>query len=120
MFKVIVAGTRTFKGYQTLKSALDSLLAKRLEADEVVIISGHAAGADQMGERYAQERNLKCEIFPADWAQHGKAAGPIRNNQMAAVADALVAFWDGQSRGTQHMINTMYKLGKIVKIVRIR
>lgn len=76
-----------------------------------MIVSGHATGADALGERYAQERGLQVELHPADWDAYGRAAGPKRNEQMAEVADALIAFWDGQSRGTANMINVARKKG---------
>lgn len=117
-FRVIVAGSRTFKSYPRLRAALDHYLVNKLKTHDVVIISGTARGADQLGEQYAQERGLKCLQFPAEWDKYGKAAGYRRNEQMAQVADALIAFWDGQSRGTTHMINIMYKMGKITRIVR--
>ena len=49
---------------------------------------------------------------------HDKAAGPIRNRQMAEYADYLIAFWDGESRGTRNMIETMKKLGKHGVVIR--
>jgi hypothetical protein len=74
-----------------------------------VIISGGAAGADSLGEQYAQENGIAIERHPADWKKHGKAAGPIRNAEMAACADFLIAFWDGKSRGTQNMMMNAVK-----------
>ena len=65
-----------------------------------------------------QEHGLACDIHPADWDKHGKAAGPIRNAEMAEVADALIAFWDGQSRETKSMIDLARKKGLQVAIVR--
>jgi len=56
--------------------------------------------------------------FYAAWNTHGKAAGFLRNADMARVADRLIAFWDGSSRGTAHMIQTMEKMGKPVRIFR--
>ena len=67
---------------------------------------------------YAADHNLQCELFPADWEHHGKAAGPIRNAEMAEVADALIAFWDGQSRGTKSMIDLAKRKGLQVAVVR--
>ena len=81
-------------------------------------MSGHASGADSLGEKFAADHNLQCELYPADWDKHGKAAGPIRNAEMAEVADALIAFWDGQSRGTKSMIDLARKKGLQVAIVR--
>lgn len=68
-----------------------------------------AQGADRLGERYGKERGYSIRYFPADWDGKGRSAGFIRNEEMAKNADALVAFWDGQSRGTKHMIETAKK-----------
>ena len=83
-----------------------------------MIISGHASGADSLGERYVQERGSLLDTYPADRKVHGKAAAPIRNAKMAEVADALIAFWDGKSRGTKNMIDTAIKRGLKVAVVR--
>ena len=108
MFRVIVAGSRSFSDYEMLKYYLDKVLAN--VKDPIEIVSGHARGADALGERYAKERGYGLITFPADWASFGKLAGFRRNVQMARYADALVAFHDGESRGTQHMIETMRSL----------
>ena len=99
-YKVIVAGCRDFADYELLKEKCDFYLQNK-KPEIIVIVSGHASGADTLGERYAQERGYETEVYPADWKTNGRAAGPIRNAQMAAVADALIAFWDGKSRGTK-------------------
>jgi len=104
-FKVIVAGGREFDDYGMLCKHCDRLLSQKLATHQIVIISGEARGADTLGEKYAHERGYAIEKYPADWKRDGKAAGPIRNAQMAKVADALIAFWDGNSRGTQNMID---------------
>lgn len=118
MYKVIIAGGRHFDNYQLLKEKCDYYLQNKLKEGGVVIVSGHATGADALGERYAQERGLSIDAHPADWNQHGRAAGPIRNAEMAEVADALIAFWDGQSRGTANMINLAKSKGLKVAIVK--
>jgi hypothetical protein len=102
VFKLIVAGSRDFNDYELLKSKLDNA-KKHFGVFEVV--SGKARGADSLGERYAQENNLPIAEFPADWGTHGKKAGFLRNADMAEYADGCVVFWDGISKGTQHMIN---------------
>ena len=103
MIRVIIAGTRTFSDYDLLCERVDDLLAK-CKDKEIEIVSGGAKGADALGERYAEEHGLPCKVFPADWDKYGKAAGPIRNKQMAEYADACIVFWDGKSRGTNNMI----------------
>ena len=114
MFKVIVAGGRDFADYDLLKSKLDNLLVNR---NPVEIVSGTARGADKLGEFYAKRSQLALALFPADWDLYGKSAGFKRNAQMADYADALVAFWDGKSRGTMHMINLAKSAGLQVRVV---
>lgn len=116
-YRVIIAGCRDFVDYELLKEKCDFYLQNKKEED-IVIVSGHASGADALGERYAQERGLQLETYPADWKTHGRAADPIRNAQMASVAHALIAFWDGKSRGTKNMIDTATKRGLQVAVVR--
>lgn len=69
------------------------------------VISGTAQGVDTLGEYWAIENSIPLWRFPADWNQYGKRAGYLRNQQMADVADALIAIWDGESKGTKHMID---------------
>lgn len=116
-YRVIIAGCRDFNDYELLKEKCDYFLQDEKKED-VVIISGHASGADALGERYAQERGFQLETFPADWKAHGRAAGPIRNARMASAANALIAFWDGKSRGTKNMIETAKNHNLKVVVVR--
>lgn len=116
-FRVIIAGTRSFNNYEQLRDSCNSLLSEKQRTHTVVVISGTARGADQMGERYARERGFQLRRFPADWEQYGKSAGYIRNADMANNADALIAFWDGQSKGTLNMIETAKKKGLAVRII---
>ena len=109
MFKVIIAGTRDFADYETLKAYADKKLANITETIEIV--SGGARGADALGEQYAMERGYQIKRFPADWKQYGRAAGPMRNKAMAMYADALLAYWDGESRGTKSMIELAKEQG---------
>jgi len=110
--KVIVAGSRDFNDYETLKTVCDFMLSRQ---DEVEIVSGTARGADLLGERYAKEKGYSIKQFTPDWSK-GKSAGYIRNEEMAKYGDALIAFWDGKSKGTEHMINLAKKHGLKVKI----
>ena len=110
--KVIIAGSRDFNDYETLKKVCDFMLSRQ---DEVEIVSGTARGADQLGERYAREMGYPIKQFPADWSK-GKSAGYLRNEDMAKYGDALIAFWDGSSKGTEHMINLAKKRGLKVKV----
>ncbi len=117
-FRVIIAGGRDFNDYALLKDKCDSILANRIPSHHIIIVSGAARGADSLGEKYAAERGFAVERFPADWVRDGKAAGVIRNAQMADNADALIAFWDGTSRGTKHMIDTALAKGLAVRVIK--
>lgn len=120
IFKVIIAGSRDFNDYELLKfkttHILQNIIAK---GEEIIIISGTARGADQLGERYALEMGYKLERYPAKWDIYGKRAGYLRNQQMAEVADAAIIFWDGKSRGTKHMIDTARSKGLQYRVIRI-
>ena len=116
-YKVIIAGCRDFTDYELLREKCDYHL-QNLRLEDIVIVSGHASGADSLGERYAQERGFQLETYPADWKAHGRAAGPIRNAKMASVAHALISFWDGKSRCTKNMIDTAKKHNLQVAVVR--
>ena len=116
-FKVIIAGTRDFSDYAFLREKCDAILSNRKHDSNIVIVSGTARGADRLGEQYARERGYRIERYPADWDRDGNSAGPIRNAKMADNAHALIAFWDGQSRGTMNMIETAKSKGLMVRTV---
>jgi predicted Rossmann-fold nucleotide-binding protein len=116
-FKVIIAGSRGFSNYKLLKETCDDFLRNIKKEYNIVIISGGARGADKAGEKYASDEDLDLEIYPADWKKYGKSAGFMRNEQMADIADAVIAFWNGESHGTKHMIDIAEEKGLNVKVV---
>lgn len=116
MLRVIIAGGRDFDDYALLTETMDNYLSDVM--DEVAIVCGKARGADTLGERYALDHGYSVLAFPAEWNRFGKTAGYIRNTEMAKNADALVAFWDGKSLGTKHMIATAEQSGLDVHVVR--
>lgn len=116
-FKVIIAGSRGFSNYKLLKEKCNEYLREKRKEYNIIIISGGARGADTLGEKYAQDEGFSLEVFPANWNKFGKSAGFIRNEQMAEVADALIAFWDGKSHGTKHMIEIMENKKLLVRVV---
>jgi hypothetical protein len=116
-FKLIIAGGRDFKDHDLLTNTLHRGLIGPLKSYQVSVVSGEARGADRTGAICGDALGLHVHKFPADWGGLGKRAGFVRNQQMAEFADGLLAFWDGQSRGTADMIGRMRRLGKPVKIV---
>lgn len=109
--RTIIAGGRHYQ-----LTGLDKNTLSALPISEVVC--GGATGADEGGKQWAEENGIPVKMFPADWKKHGKAAGPIRNREMAEYAESLVAFWDGKSRGTGSMISIAEDLGLHVVVIR--
>ncbi len=99
--KLIIAGSRTIHDYKLVEEFVDKLPFKPTE-----IVSGRADGVDKLGERYAIQHRIKIAKFPADWTKYGKAAGFIRNEEMALYGDALIAFvrYD-KGKGTNGTLN---------------
>lgn len=100
--KVIVAGSRGVTDYALVERAIHES-----GFDVTEVVSGTARGVDRLGERWAAEHGIPVAPFPAQWKVGSKqnfGAGLLRNAMMADYADALVAIWDGESRGTKHMI----------------
>lgn len=112
--RVIIAGSRSINKYSVLKKAIEDSGFKITS-----VVSGCARGADELGIAYAQFADIPCERFPANWNKHGKSAGILRNVEMSENADALIALWDGKSRGTSHMIEIAKKKGLKVFVFRV-
>jgi len=115
--RIIIAGGRDFKDYDLLYKSVYKLV-KEHDLYNPIIYTGDARGADKLGNKFAKKNKLELVKFPADWDKHGKSAGFIRNAEMANDADYLVAFWDGKSKGTKHMIDTAKK--KKIKTVVVK
>jgi hypothetical protein len=105
--KVIIAGSRTVTSLEEVKQAVEKSAFNITE-----VVSGGAQGVDRLGERLAALLGIPVRQFIPDWNGYaGKRAGFVRNTQMAQYADALVAIWDGKSKGTRHMIDTARQRG---------
>ena len=119
--RIVVCGGSKFNDYPLLESSLNKIF-KEYSDDTIEIVSGHAKGADYLGEKYADEHNFKCTVFEADWKQYGRAAGPIRNSKMLEYAKQenpmVVAFWDGESRGTKDTLTKAQIFGIFSKVVK--
>lgn len=112
--RVLVCGSRHFNDYNLLSEVLN-------KHDITCIIEGGARGADTLARKWADEKDLECETYMAEWDTYGKAAGPIRNQHMLDWGEPalIIAFLAPDSRGTKHMISIAQKAGIPVKIVEI-
>ena len=111
--RVIIAGSRSFEDLDLLCNFCDYVLS---DLDDIEIVSGTAEGADNLGEEYAKLRGYPIKPFPANWKRYGKAAGPIRNEEMAAYSNMLIVFWDGKRKKKKNMIDTAEKKGLLVRV----
>ena len=132
--KVIICGSRTFDNFNFLEEKVCYIFHDLKERgilygtpngdrEIIEIISGGADGADIWGEWFASLYGLKCKVFPADWEHKGKQAGIIRNHEMVDYitnqdcVGLIIAFWDGESKGTQDCFNYGHKNGLDTHII---
>lgn len=108
-----VVGGRDFNDYESMEQVLFSVV----EPTDDKIISGGAAGADTLAERFAKENNIPTKIYKADWKNLGKSAGILRNRDIIAQSDYIVAFWDGKSKGTKDTIDKAFEKGVAVLVI---
>lgn len=116
--RLIIAGSRHIPAIDA-----DRLVAAAIKKAGMVpttILSGTATGIDAAGERWATANNIPIERHPADWNKHGRAAGPLRNREMAASADTALVIWDGVSRGSKSMIQEAEQRGLKLFVVTLR
>lgn len=112
--KVIIAGSRHIHDIDLVTDVI-----KKCQFDIDEVVCGGAAGIDACGKQWALQNNIPIKYFFAEWDKFGRSAGPRRNEEMAKYADALLAVWDGKSKGTENMIDlaNKYKLSKYILVV---
>lgn len=110
--KIAVIGSRNFKDQKLLRTILDA------ETQMMELITGGAVGADTMAENWAKEKRLPVKIIKPDYKKFGNYAPLERNNQIINSAEKVIAFWDGQSKGTQYVIKECQRLRKPIKVVK--
>lgn len=115
---IMVSGCRHYTCYFKFAKKMDNLL-RNFEKKRIVIIEGEARGVDYLAFLYSIRRGLKRIGYPADWDEHGKSAGYIRNVEMMEVSQYAVAFWDGLSRGTRHVVTEANKYDVSLRTVKI-
>jgi cysteine synthase len=108
--RYLICGGREFEDYALMEKALRALI---LHPEDAVVIQGAARGADTLAARWAQCNGVPCEAYPANWELHGRAAGPIRNQQMLdeGKPDVVIAF--PGSAGTRDMVMKARKAGLV-------
>lgn len=116
MTKVAIIGSRNFSNIELFNSSIINIF-KDNNIINPEIVSGGAIGADTFAKALAIKNNFKYTEFLPDWKKFGKSAGPIRNRQIVEYSDLIIAFWDGQSRGTLSSIEFARELNKPIFII---
>lgn len=111
--KLAIVGSRTFDDRKLLEQNVAPLKPTQ-------IISGGAKGADALGKQYAEDNDIEYIEYPAEWKKYGRSAGMIRNSSIVDACDTLIAFWDGQSKGTKDSIKKAGIANKPVILVTFR
>ena len=106
---IAVIGSRNFNDEQKMWRVLD-------QHKPTKIISGGAKGADYLAAAYALSKDIQLHVFKPDWKKYGRGAGIIRNRLIVDAADYVIAFWDGESRGTKAAIDYARTQNKPVHI----
>ena len=112
--KTVIAGCRNYNDYEEAKKFLDKCFLHFVGQKQIIIFSGGCKGADEIGEKYAEDNGFELKQFYADWRKYGRAAGPKRNEEMVKQCDLVICFWDGKSKGTKSLIQFAKKYGKTV------
>src|SRR5207245_2140344 len=107
--RTIIAGSRRLADPALVEFAMDQAAADGIIP--TVVLCGEARGVDRLGRRWAEARGIPVESFPANWRRYRRGAGGRRNQEMAEKAEALVAIWDGVSKGTADMIRRARERG---------
>lgn len=119
-FKVIISGPKEFKDYEFLKTECDRILSRKLVDPDVkvTIMSGCSDGVENLGERYAKEKGLTVQTFPADWNRLGKKAGIMRHKRMAKESNACILFFMSDGGETMNRITkTLLSIAKEEKLL---
>jgi hypothetical protein len=110
--RIAIVGSRSFTRLEEVRQFV------REQERTTVIISGGARGVDSIAVDEAKRLHMPYEVYPADWNRYGRSAGFRRNQTIVDAAEEVVAFWDGESRGTKHTIACAKAAGKPVRIIQ--
>jgi hypothetical protein len=119
--RLAIVGSRNFTDYYVFRQKVEQALQEWLieENKDITVeyvISGGASGIDSLANTWANEKECKMVVHWANWAKHGKAAGPIRNSLIISDSTHVIAFPSKFGRGTQDSIRKAKREGKKIKI----
>ena len=119
---LMIVGSRTITDFLFVRNYMNNLIRERFRGCSITVVSGGAKGVDSLAERWADENCYNKVVIRADWDKYGKRAGYLRNEEMHKfIADKenrlIVAFWDGESKGTAQNFGLAKQYGNEIIIV---
>jgi uncharacterized phage-like protein YoqJ len=117
--RVAIVGSRNWSSNDTgvIRQRVLDLVADHINKEnDLTIISGGAQGVDTIAVNAADSMGAFTKVYKADWKKYGKSAGFVRNRQIVEQAQKVIAFWDGQSKGTKHTIELALKHHKDLEV----
>lgn len=112
---VAIVGSRDFPRLSAVDYRVQ-MLADQYGRKQLIIISGGARGVDRRAIVAAEQHGVRTEEYEADWTRLGRPAGYVRNQRLVEMADRVIAFWDGESKGTKHTIDLALRLRKSLEV----
>lgn len=115
VLKIMVTGSRSITDKHSIRNAIDTVrpLVERGGYKEVIFFHGAARGVDRIAGEYADELGWRVVPVPADWDGLGKSAGYVRNDIMMKLSQWVIAIYDGESRGTKHVLDNIKRYDNI-------
>ena len=107
--KLLIVGSRGITDFD-----LEGYVPKDVEW----IISGGADGVDTLAEQYADKHRISKLILRPEYARYGRGAPLKRNEEMVRLCDRALVIWDGHSKGTEHTVKYLQKMGKPVEVIQ--
>jgi len=109
--RIAIVGSREWADWRAVHRVIADLPL------DVEIVTGGARGVDRWAECAGRKRGLRVTVIRPDYSSTGRRAPLVRNAEIAAVSQEMIAFWDGVSTGTAHAIWCMERLQKPVTII---
>jgi hypothetical protein len=106
--KLLICGSRSIKDPEVIQRAVTTSGFEPITE----VVTGGAPGVDTLADRWAHDNFIDRTVMHANWGGRGKGAGYHRNERMVSYSDAVVAIWDGSSKGTAHTIQIARNKGK--------
>ena len=112
---ILICGDRNWTNASIMKKVMDKFVNEK-----DILVHGNTRGADKMSGFIGKEIGCEVKVFPANWDEHGRSAGPIRNREMLRQnPDIVIGFHNNieKSKGTKDMLNISKKKGVETYIV---